>query len=149
MSFALRHRRRPSRPWNEGSAAVEFALAVPILMMLVLLAADYALFCNQQISLMAATRGAAEYARSHTTASGSTVAAYGNFPAGVTPTVSTFCTCADNSSVNCTGGTCSVSGDTRVMQYVQVSASRNFTPLFSYGGFPLSQVSASTALRVQ
>lgn len=140
---------RRRRPGNAGNAAVEFAFAVPILMMLLLVGADYALIANQMLTLLAATRGGAQYARSNPTASGATVAAYGGFPAGVTPTVSTFCTCADNSAASCSTGGCNVGGDTRVIQYVQVTASQNFTP-FSYTGFVFpSQVTASTALRVQ
>lgn len=145
------HRLRKSwrRRRDDGNAAVEFALVVPILMMLLLVGADYALIANQTLTLLAATRGAVQYARTNPTASGATVAAYGGFPAGVTPSVSTFCTCADNSSVSCSAGSCSVGGDTRVIQYVQVTASQNFTP-FSYTGFVFpSQVTASTALRVQ
>jgi Flp pilus assembly protein TadG len=136
--------------WRDaaGNAAIELAFAMPILLLLVLVAADYASLANQTVNLQAATRSAAQYARGFPNASGATLAAYGNFPAGVTPSVSTFCTCVNNVAVTCSG---SCSGtDTRIIKYVQVSATQPFSPWFSYAGLTFPQsLSASVALRMQ
>jgi Flp pilus assembly protein TadG len=139
---------RPLGAGEAGNALIEFALAVPILMILVLVTADYASLANDKVNLEAATRAGAQYARKNTGASGATVAAYGNFPAGVTPSVTIVCTCVDNSAVSC-NGTCT-GGDTRVVQYIQVSATQNFTPWFPYAGFAFpATLSASTSLRIK
>lgn len=143
---------RPRGALDAGSAIVEFALAAPILIILVLGTADYASLANDTMNLRAATRGAAEYAQAYPTASGATVASYGNFPAGVTPTVSTVCICTDNSVQTCpaagVANPCRAMGDPRVIQYVRVSATQTFTPWFSYADFAFpSSLSASTSLR--
>jgi Flp pilus assembly protein TadG len=49
---------------NAGSAAVEFAITAPLLMLLALGAADYGAVTAQSSSLAAYTRAGAEYARS-------------------------------------------------------------------------------------
>jgi Flp pilus assembly protein TadG len=148
------HASRPRGAGEAGNAMAEFALAAPILMILVLVTADYASLTNATVNLWAATQGAAEYAKANPTATGSTVAAYGNFPAGVTPTVSTFCTCTNNSSVTCpAAGALNPCGgviDRRLIKYVAVSATQTFAPWFSYAGFAFpSSLSASTSLRFQ
>jgi len=145
---------RPRGAFEAGSALVEFAIAAPILIILVLGTADYASLANDTMNLRAATRGAAEYAQAHPTASGATVAAYGNFPAGVTPAVSIVCTCIDNSARTCPAAgavnPCSAMSDRRVIQYVRVSATQTFAPWFSSADFAFpSSLSASTLLRIQ
>jgi hypothetical protein len=71
-----------------------------------------------------------------------------------------YCTCVDGTVVNCSTGTCSVGTppDTRVLQYIQISATQSFSPLFSltnFGympqttfGFP-SSLSGQTTTRIQ
>lgn len=144
------HASRPRGIGEAGGALVEFALAAPILAILVAATADYAALMNGTVNLRAATRGAAEYAKANPTASGSTVVAYGNFPAGVTPTVSTFCTCTDNTSVTCPAAGAADPCGGRVIMYVEVSATQTFTPWLPYADFAFpSSLSASTSLRFQ
>ena len=115
---------------------------------------DYGNFMEQATNLTAMIRGAAEYARGAVVGgggisslpTGSTIASQLN--TGATLTTASFCTCADGTSVSCTG-TCSVSGDTRVLQYVAVSGSQTYTPWVSgIWPFPPS-VKARTVLRTQ
>ena len=144
---------------QEGTAVVEFGLVVPIIMILLAGTLDYAAYVYAVMNLNAATRGAVEYAKANTGASASTVMTYGNFPSSVTSsnvTVSTVCTCADNSSPSggTCSGTCSVTfagrTDTRVIEYIQVSATQNFTPWMPYSNLLLpSSLAASSYLRVQ
>jgi Flp pilus assembly protein TadG len=54
---------RLHRVGNTGSAAVEFAITAPFMVVLVLGIADYGLLMNDSASLEGATRAVAEYAR--------------------------------------------------------------------------------------
>ena len=162
---------------SAGSAAVEFSLTVPLLVIVALGAADYGTMAVQQAVLEGATRAGAEYARANCTTtpltstpciSGTQSAVCGHLEltltsstcSPVTPGVSPVCTCVDGSSVDCTTGTCSVGTppDTRVFKYVSVTATQTFTPLFTVSNFPgpapttfflPSSLSATTVTRIQ
>jgi len=151
---------RRSTAGNAGSALVEFAITAPLLVSLALGAADYGDLTNQQTILEAATRAGAEYARANPsggpswTAVKSTVTSFTTFASTVTPTVTTICTCVDNAPVTCPGTAACASGhgtDTRVIQYVSVAATQNFTPMLAYAAsfaFPGS-LSAVAVTRTQ
>jgi len=143
--------RRLNGPRDTGAVATEFALLMAF-MPLPFLAfgiIDYGEVMAQATNLTATVRGAAEYARGAVVEGGISALPPGSAIAsqlntGATLTTASFCTCADGTSVSCTGGSCSVSGDTRVLQYVAVSGSVS-------GGtwsFPPS-VNARTVLRTQ
>jgi len=143
--------RRLHGPRDTGAVATEFALLMAF-MPLPFLAfgiIDYGEVMAQATNLTATVRGAAEYARGAVVEGGISALPPGSAIAsqlnmGATLTTASFCTCADGTSVSCTGGSCSVSGDTRVLQYVAVSGSVS-------GGtwsFPPS-VNARTVLRTQ
>jgi len=142
--------RRLNGPRDTGAVATEFALLMAF-MPLPFLAfgiIDYGEVMAQATNLTATVRGAAEYARGAVVEGGISALPPGSAIAsqlntGATLTTASFCTCADGTSVSCTW-TCSVSGDTRVLQYVAVSGSVS-------GGtwsFPPS-VNARTVLRTQ
>ena len=142
--------RRLHGPRDTGAVATEFALLMAF-MPLPFLAfgiIDYGEVMAQATNLTATVRGAAEYARGAVVEGGISALPPGSAIAsqlntGATLTTASFCTCADGTSVSCTW-TCSVSGDTRVLQYVAVSGSVS-------GGtwsFPPS-VNARTVLRTQ
>jgi Flp pilus assembly protein TadG len=94
---------------NAGSAAVEFAITAPLLVLLALGAADYGVVTAQSSSLAAYTRAGADYARSQVASgnrlpSASTLRNVLNIPSGVSITFSAtdpYCTCADGTSVTC------------------------------------------------
>jgi Flp pilus assembly protein TadG len=171
--IALLHRRGHDR--EKGIAAIEFALMTPILVVLVLGAADYGTLMNTSASLRGATRAGAEYAKANwnnpsvtnvTTATEQTVCGflgltYSSSSAScspvtppVTPGVSTSCTCDDDTSVTpCppTGANpCASQTNPGVLQYVTVTAQQNFNAILSWTSvvFP-TQVSATTTVRTQ
>jgi TadE-like protein len=169
---------RRQRDCNRGSMAVEFALAVPALAMLVLGVADFGALMNTSASLRGAARAGAEYAEANwnnllvsdpTTGAEQQVCGFlgltlsGGSCSPVTPTVTPVCTCTDGTWI--TGNDCppdssdptpcnSVSnGDKRVLVSVTVTATQNFHPMFSWAlfswAFPWSTLSAATTVRTQ
>jgi Flp pilus assembly protein TadG len=163
------------RSWQggceRGSMAVEFALAVPVLIALVLGAADYGALMNTSASLRGATRAAAEYAKANwnnplvtnvTTEAEQQACSFlgltlsGGSCSPVTPSVSTSCTCVDGTSVSCpssgSANPCVVSNptDPRVLVSVTVTATQSFNPMFHWASFAFpSTVSTATTVRTQ
>ena len=95
--------------WKVGSAAVEFAITAPLLVLLASGAADYGTVTAQSASLAAYTRAGADNARSQVALgnalpSPGTIKSVLNIPSGVSVTFSPtdpYCTCADGTSVTC------------------------------------------------
>jgi Flp pilus assembly protein TadG len=152
---------RRTGDWNIGSAAVEFAITAPFLVLLALGIADYGAMVAQSSSLAAYARAGAEYAASQAAQWNYTVPAstlVGTFCPGCSNSSSTTsCFCSDNAtSVPCPGladpapATCLQFSDKRVLGYVSVTATINpYQPLFTYAGFapfPTS-LSSTTVLR--
>ena len=134
--------------WNVGTAAVEFAITAPLLVLLALGAADYGALTAQSSSLAAYARAGTEYARSQVASgnglpSASTIKSVLNIPSGVAVSFSdTFGTihivpaltvrlpnglptCPSQSSVN----PCLGNADARVLEYVSVTMTQNVTPM--------------------
>ena len=164
IGWLFRHRVDRDR----GNIAVEFAIALPVLATLVLGIVDYGMLMYTAASLKGATRAGAEYARAYwnnpsvsnvatgtqqqvCSALGLTLTAGSCSP--VTPSVSTSCTCADNTSVTpCppTGNPCTAKTNPGVLLYVTVAAVESFSPIFSWASFAFpSSVTASTIVRTQ
>lgn len=161
----------PARDRDRGAMAVEFAIAVPILAMLVIGVADYGSLMNTAATLRGATRAGAEYVRANwnnpaisvatntTNAKGEVCGFLGLTLSGsscspVTPSVSSACTCVDGTSVGCpaSGGSnpCIAETDPRVLVAVTVTASQSFSPMFSWAGFAFpATVTAETTVRTQ
>lgn len=135
-----RHRDRQS----SGAAAVEFAITLPLFILLVLGITDYGALMNTTASLLGATRAGAEYAKANwfTDASADTdtetqvckfsgLTYSGGSCSPITAlSAATSCTCADGTSVTCPTSTgsnpCSAKTDTRVLVYVTVGASQTY-----------------------
>ena len=144
---------------DTGAVATEFALLMAFLPLpiLALGIVDYGEIMAQATNLAAIVRGAAEYARGQVVQgngppTASQIGALLNVPEAVF-TPSSFCTCADNTSVTCPGAgepnPCAAKTDMRVLKYVAVSGSQTYTPLISgTWSFPGS-VQARTVLRTQ
>jgi Flp pilus assembly protein TadG len=156
-----RSRRKQQRVRDAGAVAIEFALLMAFLPLLVLVfgIVDYGNFMEQATNLTAMIRGAAEYARGQVVQSNPLPAAANlntmlGVPAAVfSPPPSSFCTCADNTSVTCPGAgavnPCAGRTDTRVLTYVAVGGSQTYTPIIS-GTWPFPpSVNARTVLRTQ
>jgi len=165
IGYALRCLRRPGVPhrwrraWNAGSAAVEFAVTAPVLVALVIGGADYSIMANKQDALEAATRAGAEYARANPgdgpnwNSTKPYVTNYATFSPAVTVSASTVCTCVDGTTTACPGAAfCSAHqpADPRVLQYVSITATQNFSALLAWAafGFPAT-LSATTVARFQ
>jgi Flp pilus assembly protein TadG len=167
-SVGLRKRAR-----DAGSAAVEFATTAPVLIVLALGVADYGALMTNWASLQGATRAAAEYARNSPACvagglsnsdcitgltdfyavmkSNNTSLSSASFtPSAALTTAANYCTCTDGSGVSCSSGTCNVGGDTRVLQYIQITATQSVSPLLAPlpFGFP-SSLSGQTTTRIQ
>lgn len=143
---------------NEGAALVEFAITLPLLIVLVLGVADYGILMNNAASLAGATRAGAEVAEVNPSVTAAQLTALGIFPSAATPSVSApFCTCFDNTTVSCPapggGGAnpCTANTtDTRVLRYVTVSATQTFSPLFSWTSFTFPRsLNATAVVRTQ
>ena len=139
-----------------GAVAIEFALLMVFLPLTIFVfgIVDYGNFMEQATNLTVMIRGAAEYARGAVVGGGISALPTGSAIASQLNTEATlatasFCTCADGTSVSCTTGMCSVSGDTRVLQYVAVTGLQTYTPIIpGTWTFPGS-VKARTVLRTQ
>ena len=153
-------RGRDSGP-DGGAIAIEFALLMAFLPLTIFVfgIVDYGEVMAQATDLTAIIRGAAEYARGQvvqgnplpTAANLSTLL---GVPAAVfSPPPSSFCTCADNTSVTCPAAgavnPCAGRTDTRVLTYIAVGGSQTYTPIIS-GTWPFPpSVNARTVLRTQ
>ena len=149
--------------WSVGSAAVEFAITAPLLVMLALGASDYGTVVAQSSTLGAYTRAGAEYVRSQVASgnalpSASTIKSVLNIPSAVSVTFSPtdpYCTCADGTSVICPSQSspnpCVAKTDARVLEYVSVAMTQSVTPVFSYTPLPfsISSLSNTMVVRVQ
>jgi Flp pilus assembly protein TadG len=155
--FALR---RFLRSFSEhGAAAVELAITAPVLVALVLGIADYGLLMEWASTMEGAARAGAEVARANPSVTSGNLTAF--FPSGITPAVSTVCTCVDNTSVancqlatSCTGKTnpfiAGSPADPRIFQYVHVSGTKSVSPIISYGTFTSANtVTGNTTIRTQ
>jgi Flp pilus assembly protein TadG len=165
--------RRLHRFANTGSAAVEFAITAPFMFVLVLGIADYGLLMNDAASLEGATRAVAEYARNspYCVGAGLTdsncVAGINNLvstlktnnsslssatftPSATISTPGNYCTCTDGTVVSCSNGACNVGGDTRVLQYIKITATQSISPVVSYGTYTSAKsLNAQTTTRIQ
>jgi Flp pilus assembly protein TadG len=146
---------------DSGAVAIEFALLMAFVPLTVIAfgIVDYGEITAQAANLSAIIRGAADYARGQVV-QGNALPTAANLnsllgvPAAVFST-SSFCTCADNTSVTCpaagAANPCAANADKRVLTYVAVSGSQTYTPLVSgtwSSSFPGS-VQARTVLRTQ
>ena len=165
IGYASRCLRRPGVPqrwrsaWGAGSAAVEFAVTAPVLVALVIGGADYSIIANKQDALEAATRAGAEFARANPgdgpnwTNTKNYVTGYMTFAQPVTVSPSTVCTCVDGTTTACPGvAFCNAHqpADPRVLQYVVITATQNFSALLAWNafGFPAT-LHATTVARLQ
>jgi Flp pilus assembly protein TadG len=144
---------------DAGAVATEFALLMAFLPLPVLAfgIVDYGEMMAQATNLSAVIRGAAEYARGQVVQGKALPTAADlqtllGVPAAVFST-SSFCTCADNTSVTCpeagSANPCAQKADARVLTYVAVSGSQTYTPLISGTWSSPASVNARAVIRTQ
>ncbi|HLO77312.1 MAG TPA: TadE/TadG family type IV pilus assembly protein [Magnetospirillum sp.] len=115
---------------TKGVAAVEFALMLPILVMLVAAVADFGLAVNEKMRLTSAARAGAQWAYKKSGETGGVALAVqqasGLDPAQVTIGTQKFCGCVSGATVSCLG-TCNDGNGVRT--YVTVSVSESWAPV--------------------
>lgn len=129
---ALRAFRKLDR---KGAAAVEFALLMPFILIMLIGLVDFGMGLWTQMQLESAARAGAQYALidyADTSGIQNAVTGSSNLTTAPTPLATTFCECSNGTSVSC-AGTCA-SGSVRI--FVRVTATSSFTPLLSYPGMP-------------
>jgi Flp pilus assembly protein TadG len=125
---------------EHGASLVEFALMLPFLGLLLIGAIDFgrAYYLNVEVSNAAHT-GALYGTQNHTDTTGMQNAATGDAVdvSGMTATATYGCECSDGSNAValCSSPpTCTVN----VVNYVQVTTSATYTPMFAWPGIPAS-----------
>jgi len=115
---------------QQGVSAVEFALVAPMLVLVLLVAADLGLSLSRNASVANAARTGAEFAAIHGwNSSGITTAATSATNLTVTATPTTYCGCATGNAIaqQTCGTTCSGGGTTGT--YVSVATQATYTPI--------------------
>ncbi len=126
---------------RRGTATVELALILPLLILLVLGTTDLGRLFYDAVGVANAARaglsyGALDESKSKDTSTITQVASNDVLLIdGVTINVSRICECADTSVVDCETGTCD-EGSPRL--YVRVQAEKTFNTVLSYPGIPNS-----------
>jgi Flp pilus assembly protein TadG len=136
---------------TSGSAAVEFAVVLPVLMVLVAGSLNYGIMGLQMSTLISAARGGAEYAKSNPADASlaTNTASVTTLTSGTTASLT--CRCSDNTSATaakCTlgkgdGNPCS--SGARPIFAVQVGTTQN--TLFSIGTFSFTSLGATSTIR--
>jgi len=128
-------------------ATVEFALILPLLLLFVAAAINYAMLMRNAIAVADAARAGAQFGSINLTNAANTSAIESNAldaapdVANLTVTAAKTCQCSTGTVVSCSGGTCS-SGAVRT--YVQVTAKTTVSALFSFS-IPYTGAVISTA----
>lgn len=155
----LTHRPRGRPPLaadRSGNIMIEFALCLPILILMMVGMLDLGRYSLQKSAMLQGARAGAQYGildysdatKVNTTAQNATGLT------GVTAATEWFCECVSGTAVACTT-TCS--GGTTIRRYVTVSASKSFASVFAttslnFGGFggwtPPASLSASVTMMV-
>lgn len=124
-----------------GSVAAEFALMAPILVLIATGIADFGMLVTKSAGLAAATRIAAEYARTYPDDTGGIQHAMQNAaspaPALIFPaSFLRSCECDDETPIACSESCATVGrpGPNRV--FIRITASQPFTPLVPWPGIP-------------
>lgn len=141
---------------RSGNVMIEFALALPVLALLLVGMADLGSFSLQKSAMLQGAQAGAQYGiiDATNTANINSTAQSATGLSGVTATSSVFCECVAGTTVTCTT-TCS--GGATLKQYITVNTTKSFSSALSvvahsFGGFatwtPPSTVSASVTLIV-
>jgi Flp pilus assembly protein TadG len=142
----LRNRARPY--FLRGQSAVELALLAPVLVLVLVIAADFSRVYYMSIEAANAARAGVQYGAQSTTKASDTTgmqqAALDDAAnlSGLTATASNFCECPPSTShVTCSLTTCS-----GMEMYVQVNTSAQFQTLVHYPGVPSTVTLNESAL---
>ncbi len=137
-----------------GNVIIEFAVAIPVLTMLLLGLLDLGRFSLQKSAMLQGAREGAQYGSFNSGDSGGINSAAQNATglSGVTATNNVFCECTSGVSVSC-ASTCT--GSAVLKKYVTVNTTKSFSSVMSvatlsfgrFGGWtPPTSVSASVTM---
>jgi Flp pilus assembly protein TadG len=155
MTVFLRHARRLAGD-QRGNLMIEFSLALPILMLMLVGLLDLGRFSLQKSAMLQGAREGAQYGIVAPTESANinTTAQNATGLTGATATNVVFCECVSGTTVSCT--TTCASGQT-LKKYITVTTSGSFSSIMAsattaFGSFgswtPPTSVSASVTLIV-
>jgi Flp pilus assembly protein TadG len=139
-----------------GQSLVELALVLPVLVLLLLIALDFARMFNLSMAVTDAARAGAQWGSANRANAANTLGieqavcnSMADYPCspGSNSTAISFCQCAGSSAtISCT----SPGGCTNVQNFVTVTASATFSTVLPYPGLPSSvPLSASVTMQVQ
>lgn len=136
---------------RDGNVAVEFALVLPMLILILGGVIDFGRAFYDQMALETAARSAVQYARQNPgDATGIQLAATsaGGLPATATvDALQVFCECPDGSSIGCS--TVCATGEA-LLRFLSITVREDFETLFPYPGVSSPLALAGTAvIRVQ
>lgn len=151
-----RERGHPLRRFRrdlEGVAAIEFALVVTLLPLLLLCTLDLGLGFFRKMQVQYAAQAGAEYALLHgfnqDSISNAVVSAANSTAVSATPAPSSFCGCAAATAITTTSCS-SKCGTSAAAIYVSVSAQSTYTPFFRYPLLPQSfTLTAQSQVRIK
>jgi Flp pilus assembly protein TadG len=131
---------RRLRAAQSGNAAVEFALLVPIVMILLAGLFDYGMVVRLSMQLNSAARAGVQYATIYPADTDGVQRAARNSVNDSSMTVFTpdvFCTCGSStaSRLSTCNGTAICGAGVTNRNYVSVQVQRSYTPILPYGGF--------------
>ena len=135
---------------------VELALMLPVLVLLLLVALDFARMFNRSMAVTDAARAGAQWGAQNRASAANVTGmeqaacnSMADLPCtpGTNTTASSFCQCAGSSgTISCT----SPGGCANVQNFVTVTASSTFNTVLTYPGLPSSvPLSASATMQVQ
>jgi Flp pilus assembly protein TadG len=144
---------------SSGNVMIEFALASPILVLLMVSMLDVGRYSLQKSAMLEGARAGAQYGMSSVSASGestniNTTAQTATGLSGVTATNTVFCECVSGTTVACST-TCT--GGNTLKRYITVNTTKSFSSVLSgssinFGAFgswtPPTSISASVTMIV-
>jgi hypothetical protein len=137
----------------KGSVAAEFALVVPLLILLVSGIVDFGLWANKSAGLAATARIGAEFARTYPDdvvgiqnimRSAMNFAPPLSFPASFPRS----CECDDGKPIACSESCATVGRPAPNRVFIRITASQAFAPLLPWPGIP-ALLTAATEVRLQ
>jgi Flp pilus assembly protein TadG len=121
---------------RRGSMLTEFGLVLPILVLLLVGVTDFGVAVYEHMDVRAAARAAAQYARQNPTDTAGIEQtarnALGGSAGSTTVVTSTFCECADGTSVNCSNY-CPSNATPR--RFISVKVTEQHATIVPYPGF--------------
>ena len=138
--FPFKYRRNPTSPEQSeaGTAAIEFGLAAPLLMLLVVGTVEIGSSVYQGMQAQNAAEAGALYASKHgfdaAGISGAVVNAVAGAGLSATPAPSQFCGCPTASGVATIDCTSTCTDGSAPGQYVRINAQITHDPMLSFSG---------------